>query len=459
MTNKIRILKILFLSIFISAFLSSNTATAGKKPKNKQPNFVFLIGDDCTWNDIGCYGGQALTPNIDKLATDGLQFQQAIGSCAMCTPTLHSFYTGMYPMKHGGYKNHSSVNPGTKSICHYLKDLGYRVGHAGKTHIKPAEAFPFEFIEGFPRAALSKEPLPGDLSGIREFMTRDEDQPFCLVIYSIHPHWPYTVGDRSIYNSDSLKLRPYWADTPETRSEYQKYLAEVTELDNCVGDVVGLLDDEEFTENTLFMFASEQGGSFPGEKWTLWDNGVRFGLIARWPGRIKPDTQTQALVQYEDILPTFIEAAGGSPVPDIDGRSILDVLLGKRNKHREYAFGTHNNRPDGPAYPIRSIRDRKYKLILNLLYKNVCIVECVMTWEKMNYWKSWIHKATNDSHAAWAINRYQIRPEIESYDIENDPDEINNLADKPEYAGRIRLMRNKLEEWMKSQGDKGVLAD
>ena len=450
------LLSCIILFSCIAVFINAYPSNVEKKDK---PNFVILIGDDCTYDDIGCYGGQAITPNIDKLASEGLQFMQASGSCAMCTPTLHSFYTGMYPMKHGGYKNHSSVKQGTKSLCHYLKNLGYRVGHAGKIHIKPKEAFPFEYIEGFPRAAMSEKPLPADLSGIREFMKRDEKQPFCLVIYSIHPHYPYTTGNRLLYNEDSLKLRPYWADTKEMRSEYRNYLAEVTQLDKCVGRIVRLIDEEGLSKSTLFMFASEQGGSFPGEKWTLWEHGIRFGFIARWPGKIKPGSKTNALVQYEDILPTLVEAAGGNPVKGLDGKSMLKILFGKADKHREYVFGCHNNKPEGSAYPIRSVSNGKYKLIHNLLYTNVYTVECVMTWERMRYWKSWIHRATFDSAAVKAINRYMIRPEYEFYDIENDPYEMNNLFGSKEYEEIIQLLQRKLNEWMISQDDPGIIAD
>ncbi len=448
----------MIIAIFSGQIIGSN-AYSSDNPKKKRPNFVILIGDDCTWDDIACYGGQALTPNIDNLAREGMQFMNASGSCAMCTPTLHSFYTGMYPMKHGGYKNHSSVNPGTKSLCHYLGDLGYRVGHAGKTHIKPKEAFPFEFIDGFPRAAMSKEPLPADLSGIKEFMNRDDGQPFCLVIYSIHPHYPYTVGDRSLYNEDSLKLRPYWADTKEMRNEYHNYMAEVGELDKCVGRVENLISKENLSESTLFIFASEQGGSFPGEKWTLWEHGIRFGMIVKWPGKIKAGSMTEALVQYEDILPTLIEAAGGDRIKDVDGISMLSVLRGKNTNHRKYVFGAHNNKPDGSAYPIRSISDGRYKLIHNLRYQEVCTIECVMTWPKMRYWTSWIHEATFDQEAAKAINRFMIRPEFEFYDLAGDPYEMENFVNIPEYADEIELMKKELKNWMISQNDPGIEAD
>ena len=438
--------------------LPMNLFTGCVSADTRKPNFVILLGDDCTWTDLGCYGGQAITPNIDKMATQGIRFEQAIGSTAMCTPTRHSLYTGIYPIKRGGYKNHSAVKKGTKSIVHYLNDLGYRVGLAGKWHIAPKESFPFENVSGFPENCVMQKTPPHDLSGSKEFMTRNAEEPFCLVIASVFPHAPWTEGDRSLYPPDSLKLPPNWVDTPKTRIAYQNYLAELTELDKQVGDVMNLLEEEKLADDTVFIFASEQGAQFPGNKWTQWDAGIKFGMIACWPGNIKPNTTTQALVQYEDFVPTLVDAAGGAPIPGIDGRSFLNVLLGKTNQHRDYAFGVHTNVPEGLPYPIRSIRNKKYKLILNLLY-NEPYDGKYATRPSNKLWMSWVEKAKGEEHAANMVERYLHRPEYEFYDVEKDPFEINNLVDDPKYAGIIQEMRTELEVWMKSQGDTGIDTD
>ena len=433
-------------------FFSKLDAAQGSKP-----NFVILLGDDCTWSDIGCYGGQAITPNIDKMAKQGIRFEQAIGSTAMCTPTRHSLYTGIYPIKRGGYKNHSAVKKGTKSIVHYLSNLGYRVGLTGKWHIAPKESFPFEPVDGFPgNCVMQKTPLH-DLTGSKEFMTRDAEEPFCLVIASVHPHAPWTEGDRSQYPVDSLELPPNWVDTPETRSEYQKYLAELTELDRQVGDVMNLLQEEKLAENTIFIFASEQGAQFPFAKWTQWDGGIKFVMIASWPGKIKANSTTEAIVQYEDFVPTLVDAAGGKPVPGIDGRSFLDVLVGKTDEHRKYAFGAHSNTPKGQPYPIRSIRNKKYKLIYNLLPESTYFQKYLMKYDAT--WKSWVEKAKTDEEAARVVSRFEKRPEIQFYDVVNDPFEINDIAGEAKYAAIIKEMRTELEAWMKSQGDTGIDTD
>ena len=426
---------------------------------SSKPNVVILLGDDCTWNVLGCYSGQAETPNIDRMASEGMRFDQAVGTTAMCTPTRHSLYTGIYPIRRGGYQNHSAVKPGTRSICHYLGGLGYRVGLAGKQHIKPPDSFPFEKVPGFPRNCVLKKTPQHKLAGTRAFMTREADEPFCLVIASVHPHGPWTEGNRSRYPEASLKLPSHWVDTPQTRTAYRNYLAEVTELDKQVGDVMQLLRQEKLEENTLFIFASEQGSQFPGEKWTLWDAGVKFCMIARWPGQIRANVRTQALVQYEDVLPTLIDLAGGDPIPETDGRSFLPVLFGKADRHREYAYGVHSNVPEGPPYPIRSIRNAKYKLILNLLPEATYKEKHLTEMDKYDYWKSWVAKAKTDPQAARLVKRFQHRPAVEFYDLVADPLELRNLTDRPEHADTIKAMHTELEAWMKSQADTGITTD
>jgi len=430
--------------------------------KARKPNFVLLLGDDCTMYDLGCYGGQAYTPNLDRMAAEGLRFDQAVGSVAMCTPTRHCIYTGQAPIRHGGYKNHSSVKPGTRSVCHWLGDLGYRVGLAGKTHIQPADSFPFEYLVGFPENCVMQDTPPHAMAGIREFVSRDDEQPYCLVVASVHPHVPFTEGDRALYPAERLLLRPHWADTTRTREFYRNYLAEITELDRQAGDVMEMLRETGHEDDTLFVFASEQGAQFPGEKWTLWDCGTRFGMIARWPGLIPAGQRTDAVVQYEDFLPTFVEMAGGAPGSEFDGTSILGVLARETDEHRKYAYGVHSNDPEGPPYPMRSIRTPEYKLILNLRFERT-YHEKHLTVKRPDSpdgtWWSWHVAAEHDEHAAWAMMRELHRPAVQLYDLAKDPYELNNVAENPQYAAVRDELRRELERWMESQGDTGADSD
>jgi len=435
---------------FIQAFGASIAAgyATSARAIPKKPNMVFIIADDCTYRDIGCYGGQAYTPNIDKLATEGMLFTQCFQAAPMCSPTRHNIYTGQYPVKTGAYPNHTHVNPGVKSIVHYLKPLGYRVAQTGKKHIGPREAFPFEYLS-------TKDNNP-DFEAVDAFFAdcQKKRNPFCIFICSNEPHSPWNKGDPSRYDADKLKLPPYFVDTPETREAMTRYLAEITYFDGQVGEALDLIDKYGFRDNTLVIVVSEQGSSFPFGKWTCYDTGLQSAFIARWPGKIKPGTVNHALIEYVDIAPTFVEVAGGTPAPELDGKSLLPVFAGKQ-EHKKYVYGEMTTRGinNGSDYfGIRSIRSKQFKYIWNFTpemeFKNAGMSSEVF--------KSWVAKAeAGDADAAEKVRRYKHRPAEELYDITKDPYEWNNLANNPEYAKIKAELRAELKKWMEYCGDKG----
>ncbi|VAW27397.1 heparan N-sulfatase, partial [hydrothermal vent metagenome] len=180
-----------------------------------RPNFLIIMADDCTYNDLPLYGGQnAKAPNIDLLASQGLTFNRAYLSVAMCQPCRAELFTGQYPLRNGCAWNHSASRPTTKSIPHYLSKLGYRVGIAGKVHVEPASAFPFEAVPGFDGNCVRNPTLAHDVGGIVKFMGADTTQPFCLVVALVEPHVPWVMGDASQYPPNGIKLPPNIADTP-----------------------------------------------------------------------------------------------------------------------------------------------------------------------------------------------------------------------------------------------------
>ncbi len=297
----------------------------------QKPNIIIIMADDLDSKQLSCYGGKNIvTKHIDALAKDGMKFNQMIASETMCVPTRASLFTGLYPMRHGSFQNHKSVyNDSMKSVCHYLGNQGYTVALTGKNHsTKPESVFPFKILKGFePNCVAPTDDY--ELDDIKKFITQKNQKPYCLFIMSINPHMPWTMGDPSEFNADKLILPQHWVDTKEVRVEFTKYLAEIRRLDNQVGDVVKLLKETGQDKNTIVMFLGEQGPQFPGGKWTLYDNGQRSSMIVKWPGKVKPNTQTNAIAQYEDVTPTLVTIAGGKPANDLDGKSFLPVLLGK----------------------------------------------------------------------------------------------------------------------------------
>lgn len=408
---------------------------------------VFIIADDCTFRDLGCYGGQAHTPNIDKLATQGMRFTRCFQAAPMCSPTRHNIYTGQYPVKTGAYPNHTRVNAGVKSAVQYLQPLGYRVAHSGKSHVGPGTVFTWEHLPG------NKNP---EFDKIDEFLAEctQKSQPFCLFLCSNEPHTPWNKGDASCYPPEKIKLPPYFVDTPETRQAMSKYLAEITYYDSQVGEAVQLLDKHKLADNTMLVVVSEQGSSMPFAKWTCYDNGLQSACIVRWPGKIQPAQTNPAMIEYVDFLPTFIEAAGGKVPEILDGKSLLPVFAGKQ-EHKQYVFGEMTTRGinNGSDYfGIRSVRSEKYKYIWNFTpdvqFRNACTNSPLFI--------SWKQQAVKgDKDALAKVNRYRNRPEIELYDVTADPLELVNLADDSQYDNVKRELRQQLDQWMKHCGDKG----
>lgn len=439
---------------------ASLLATLPAAAQADKPNIVVIVADDMGTNELGCYGGTNITtPNIDRLADEGMMFTNNYASMAMSVPIRASLYTGLYPTRHGSYQNHKATYSTVKSAAHYMADLGYRVGRTGKDH--PANqpvVYPFEKINGFEVNCVASHPAVSTTDGIKAFMQRNDDEPFCLYVCSINSHMPWDAGDASEFDADKLTLPPNCVDNAQTRKEFCNYLAEIRLLDNEVGMVYQALQETGELDNTLLIFLAEQGPQMPFGKWTLYRYGTHSAFIARYPKAIEAGTVSDALVQYEDILPTMIDFAGGDPVEGLDGTSCLDVLYGDQAEHRQWAYGIHNNIPEGNSYPIRSIQDKRWKLIVNLTPE--VNYHCKYVTEPgSSMWKSWLETAQTSTDAQWLVNHYLTRPAVELYDLQADPWELNNLASDPAQAERIATMRTALEAWMEQQGDRGALMD
>ena len=429
----------------------------------ERPNVLLVIADDMTYHDSGAYGSDMVrTPNIDRLAREGMLFQRMFTSTAMCSPTRQQLYTGVWPVRNGAYPNHSRVHEGVKSWVHHFRDLGYRCGLAGKNHCKPAEAFPWEPVGSGREWGMDE---------IREFIVRDPSQPFFLVASHRDPHAPWDHGDSSMYPPGKIEVPPYLVDTPQTREALSRYYAEITYMDAQMGEVLRLVDESGQRENTIVIFTSEQGSAFPFGKWTCYEAGLRTAFIVRWPARIKAGSTTHAMAQYVDVLPTLVAAAAGDPRAidtglsgepgggrGFDGISFLPVLLGESERLRDYAYGVHTTRgiTRGTDYPVRSVRGERFKYIHNLNHKatftNV-VTEPGSGGGEDTIFASW--RAAGEEQAARA-DLYQRRPAEELYDLETDPYELNNLAGQAQFNNVETQLRRALDRWMKQQGDKGM---
>ncbi len=449
---------VIFISFALCQFFSDSAVG------QTTPNILCIMADDCTFNELPIYGGRnAITPNIDRMARDGLVFDHAYLTSAMCQPCRAELYTGQYPLTNGCAWNHSASRPETKSLPHYLKPLGYRVGIAGKVHVKPPHAFPFDSVAGFDGNCVNDPTREHELAGIRDYMdVAKHGSPFCLVVALVEPHVPWVMGDKTQYPPDKLKLPPNIADTQLTRKHFSDYLAEITYMDGQVGQILEALAQSGAQDDTVVIFTSEQGSQFPGCKWTNWNTGLHTGMIIQWPGKIAAGKRTDAIVQYTDVAPTLMDLAGGKPQSAFDGSSFASVLYGKANQHRPFAFGMHNNLPEGPSYPIRSVTDGRFRYIRNLMPDEIYIEKHLMGGGRLNnpYWATWVGADPIRQKKVYElVKRYLRRPADQLYHTQKDPYELEDLGNQPQYSATKAMLNNALDQWMKQQKDPGAAVD
>jgi len=412
------------------------------KPSDTKPNIILFVGDDHSVWDLGCYGNKVVrTPNLDRLAKQGMRFDRAFTVTAMCAPARSMLYTGLYPHQNGCHMNHGMTRKAVKSLPHYLKPQGYRVVLAGKTHIKPKKVYPFEYM---------------GMAGAGKVI--QGEQPFCLVIASHDPHSPHKSGG---YQPKEVPVPAYFPDLPAVRRGIADYYTDIDTLDQEIGNVMKLLKNSGKESNTLFVYAGDHGYGFMA-KWTCYEAGLRVPFIVSWPGQIKAGSKSDAMVSFIDVLPTFLDAAGTKQPDGIDGKSFIKVLRGENHHHRKLIFGAHTNQGIilGEPYPIRSVRDERYKYIRNLnpngrqtnlgLYKNKNkdLESALMT--------QWKAKAKTDAKVAHLLSRVINRPAEELYDLREDPWELHNLAAEESHQKTKTRLSKELDAWMQQQNDKGM---
>ena len=422
------------------------------KAGERKPHIILFISDDHGYADSGAYGDTVVrTPNIDRLARESMRFTHAFAASPLCSPSRCVIETGLMPFRNGGHKFGTPIRGNVRTMPEYFKRLGYRTVHVGKFHHAPRKRFPYDTVQGNERSAA------------KVLADHDPKRPLLMLVCTHTPHTPWTKN--TAYDPAKIPLPPNFVDTPETRSDRANYYSDVTRMDGILGQVLDAARKHGYADNTLFVYTSDQGANWPFAKWCLYDGGLRVPFLVRWPGTVKPGIVTDAMVSFADLLPTFIEAAGGEPPKSperIDGRSFLGVLTGKTEKHREVVFGTHTgNDNGGPGIanhcPARTIRTPTHRYILNLepgRRFDTHITGCrPPSPHYLPHWLSWVRKAKTDEKARRIVTAYQHRPAEELYDLRTDPHEMTNLAAKPESAELLKALRKQLADWRKQQGD------
>ena len=412
------------LLIFLLSFNSFYS-----QQKSKTPNIVFYLSDDQDLLDYGVYGNPNVqTSNADLLASEGMKFSNFYTGQAICAPSRSQIFTGMYPVKNGCMANHIGVKPDIKSITSLLKESGYEVVLAGKSHVKPNKVFDWTYY--FPK--VNNRHLP--LEQIEDYL-KNVNKPFCLIIASDYPHGPYP--QTSNYSKADIFKLPY--DPSYIGNHKPGYYQNIQDDNDQLGQVLNMVDNYGLRENTMFIYASDHGLS---GKWSLKEQGLRVPFIIRWPGKIKPNTTSETLLTLVDVLPTMLEVSNTEIPSEIDGKSFLETLNGSKMKIHDYIFGvsTRQNIRECKIFPSRMIRGNRYKLIRN--FNSVEVVDSNLG-----------DNPVINEFAKIGAESFPNVPYEELYDLEKDPFQKVNLINNPKYKKIRNRLSVALENWMKSQED------
>tara|TARA_B100001109_G_scaffold9006_1_gene6820 strand:+ start:1304 stop:2704 length:1401 start_codon:yes stop_codon:yes gene_type:complete len=412
------------LLIFLLSFNSFYS-----QQESKTPNIVFYLSDDQDLLDYGVYGNPNVqTSNADLLASEGMKFSNFYTGQAICAPSRSQIFTGMYPVKNGCMANHIGVKPDIKSITSLLKESGYEVVLAGKSHVKPNKVFDWTYY--FPK--VNNRHLP--LEQIDDYL-KNVNKPFCLIIASDYPHGPYP--QTSNYSKADIFKLPY--DPSYIGNHKPGYYQNIQDDNDQLGQVLNMVDNYGLRENTMFIYASDHGLS---GKWSLKEQGLRVPFIIRWPGKIKPNTTSETLLTLVDVLPTMLEVSNTEIPSEIDGKSFLETLNGSKMKIHDYIFGvsTRQNIRECKIFPSRMIRGNRYKLIRN--FNSVEVVDSNLG-----------DNPVINEFAKIGAESFPNVPYEELYDLEKDPFQKVNLINNPKYKKIRNRLSVALENWMKSQED------
>lgn len=412
------------------------------------PNIVLYIADDHGRNDSSVYDpdSDAITPQMAKLAAAGLTFNQAFVASPACGPSRSALLSGLLPMRNGAEHNHERPRPETQTMIQHLREAGYEVAAFGKVHHN-------KWINSV--GADHVDPTRNNLEkSVQTYLdARTDNRPLLLIVGDVRTHAPWHEHDT--YDEVELTIPSHWVDTPDTRQTWENYLGEVTEVDTTVGHIDTIARTHFGTDDFLSIYTSDHGHALPFGKWNLYDWGTQVAFIARWPGVITPNTRTEAMISWIDIFPTLIDIAGAKAPTDIDGRSFAAVLRGEADHHRDLIFTTHSGDGDKNIYPIRAVRDQRFKYIRNINPDTYHTTHTDIQRRPGHgaFFNEWEIAAQTDPHAQAVVQRYHRRPAVEFYDIVKDPSETTNLATDPAHTSDVARLAAHLDTWMQAHHD------
>ncbi|MBJ2173276.1 sulfatase [Aureibaculum sp. A20] len=464
-------MKLSYIVIFATILILSSC----KKAENqvKKPNFILISCEDIS-PYLSFYGDStAKTPNLNQLSKESLIFDNAFATAGVCSPSRSSIITGMHPvsigthnMRTGGdavgwgmrhYENLSKdlidsegtpfsmysavLPPEVKCFTNFMRETGYFCTNNYKTDLQFAS----------PLSAWDEN------SEDAHFKNRKENQPFLAIFNHMITHesrlWEKSKDSLRV-NPNNVKLPSYIADFDQSRVDFARNYSNIEELDAQVGNLLNELQKSGEYENTYIIFYSDHGGPLPRGKRMIYDSGLKAPFMIRFPNKSRTG-RTDHLVSFVDIAPTILSLANIDIPEYIQGKAFLGS---QKTEEQEYIFGS-GDRFDNCYDRVRCIRNKNYMLVKNY-YTNKPRYMDIEYRKKIPMMPEFLRMRDdgelNDTQMLW-FN--PTKPEIEFYDVNADPEQVNNIADLPEFKQKINTMHADLESWQNKIKDKGNIPE
>ncbi|HDO41737.1 MAG TPA: sulfatase [Candidatus Bathyarchaeota archaeon] len=396
-------------------------------------NVIMIISHD-TGKHLGCYGKRVETPNLNKIAKDGVIFTNFFCTAPQCSPSRASLLTGRYPHNHGliglthrGFR----LNRDEILLLPILAGNGYLTCFFGFQH-ESTNPYALGYQKVFkPKTNSCIDVVPVLL----DFLRNKPKSPFFLMVGFSETHRPFPRYEGPVEKIEPL---PYLPDEPDVRKDVEGLNMLIRRMDKSVGLILNAIEELGLDENTLLIYTTDHGIAFPGAKATLFDPGIEIALLMRGPEPFQGGKKIDALLSNIDLMPTILEICG-APVPSsVQGKSVLSLLRGEKTKlHQEIYFElTYHVAYD----PMRGVRDERYKYIRSFEWRPF--------WFPPNV-DPGLSKEVARIHGYFD----KPRPAEMLFDLHKDPYERMNLAGDPSYLDVLKDMRSKLYLWMKNTGD------
>lgn len=424
---------ILLLFVIVSGYFPASKAASSK------PNILWIVANDLS-TDLGCYGNsQVSTPNLDQLAREGVIYGNFFTVGAVCSPSRSALITGMYSVSinsHNQFTKYKMPLPDpVVPVTEYFQDAGYFVANSRGTQMDNTGYYTgYNFVHD-----------AEDLFDGTDWRKKSPDQPFFAQVHLTYAHRPFESDPSHPVDPDKVVVPPYYPDHPLARKDWALYLETVQLLDRQIGDILDRLEKDGLADNTVVFFFADHGRPHVRGKQFLYDGGIHTPLIVRWPGHLSPGTGNGRLISNVDLAPTAMNLAGIEIPEYLQGRD----FLGKTSTPRAYVFSMRD-RCDGTLDRIRSVRTKDFKYIRNFYPEK--------SYTQFNAYKKWAYPVLTLMQVMYKKGeltpgqaRFMAldRPSEELYDLRNDPFEMTNLADQPDYQESLKEFRGVLDRKLK----------